>query len=1340
MSENSTKLRAFLAFIFFTFSIYTVFGQATITIEVVWPRYAEENRVLLRNSSNTTLGSVCMPTNCFTTDFSDDFYSGSQAFPSIPYGTNYYIRLQDGWGDGWNGASSVIVRQDGVIILTSDLTGGTSLDVSFDILPPTPILNVVNVSVDEDNGPAVFTVEHTGASASGAFSVNYSITAGSATQGVDYTTSSGLYTGTLNFNGTTGDTDQITVLITNDFDVEPNETYTIQFTSVTDVTVDITDTATGTINNDDVQAVIQIGNETETEDSGSMIFTATHTGGDRPASFTVDYVITAGTAGEGVDYTTGSGLYMGTLNFDGTASDTDVITISITDDSFYELSENFTIGFTSSSDGNVNISDTATGTIDDDEVILTEVPLTLFNEFNGYYDYAVTGGSMRDQNNPTYCSIKTTSTVSGLTSAVPPTGTITKAYLLWSHSNQAPDTQVTFEGQTVNAELVYGASMSGGRLFYGMMSDVTGIIAGLADPTNNVYDFTDLTIDNTNNVVNYCSTGTVLGGWSLLVFYEEDTLPAVSINMYHGFKGESNTSRSYTLDGFYAIGSTDAKTTVLSWEGDTTLDGSSTGTTNPNGEALTVTNQGGTTTVLSGDGGQTGNNAYNSTIYNDTPSGTINYTDSWGVDLDTFDISSYIAAADSQITVDVHTGQDFVIANMVLVKVPSNLIVGNVFEDTNYGGGAGRDMTTSGGTGVNGALVELYDNLGIFQEDVTTDALGNYSMGGMANGNYNVRVVNSTISSNRGGGTACSNCSPTQTFLRSYANGSGFTDITNRVGGLNPSISDVGTGTLTNAKTVSTVNIISEGVVGLDFGFNFNTVVNTNEDGQGSLEQFIVNSNALDASGLDIVANSIFNPAAGEDTSIFMIPPTSDSMGRTADTNYASGYFDILISDGSPLTVIDATNTVIDGRTQTAYSGDSNPGTVGSGGSAVGTSATILPSYERPEIQVHKNNGDVFRVQGNSTVVRNLSVYGGNNASVRIDGGSVTISNNLLGVNALGVNSGNIDTGVEMTDGTVVIDGNYVATNTDEGIDVNGGTSTVIQNNHITSNGDNSCEDNITINSGSGIVIQQNLIENASSLGIDGNGISGSVTISENTITASGQDGAACSGNIENAGILLDGSNSTISNNIIASNGGPGIVLAGGNTSGNLISQNSIYANGTASDALGIDLDSSDDVGDGVTLNDTGDADSGPNGSLNFPIISTAYKSGPNIVVSGWSRPGATIEFFLTDVNEGTATLGDNQLGLSVDYGEGQVFLASVVEGSGSDTDSGTSFYLDDDSNTDNTNKFTFTFAAPGVLIGEGLTATATIVNSTSEFSPFSTLKAYTIITNRRITYRVRGN
>ncbi|MGS0526798.1 right-handed parallel beta-helix repeat-containing protein [Zobellia nedashkovskayae] len=313
--------------------------------------------------------------------------------------------------------------------------------------------------------------------------------------------------------------------------------------------------------------------------------------------------------------------------------------------------------------------------------------------------------------------------------------------------------------------------------------------------------------------------------------------------------------------------------------------------------------------------------------------------------------------------------------------------------------------------------------------------------------------------------------------------------------------------------------------------------------------------------------------------------------------------------------------------------------------------------------------------------------------------------------------------------------------NTDEGIWINGGTSTLIQNNHITDNGNTACFDNIRISGESGIVIQQNLIDRAASLGIDVEGITGSLTISENTITNSGQNGVVCAGDIANVGIRLDGSNSSITNNIIASNGGAGIVISGGNTSGNLISRNSIYANGTAGQALGIDLDASGSMGDGVTINDSGDSDNGPNGLINFPVITGAFVSGANFVIEGWSRPGTTIELFATDINEGTASAGDNTLGMTYDYGEGQRYLDTLVEGSTSDLESNVTTYTDEDNNTDNTNKFKFSIPLPsGISLGKTITTTATLANSTSEFSPLSTVKAYTVITNRRITYRLKPN
>ena len=1070
---------------------------------------------------------------------------------------------------------------------------------------------------------------------------------------------------------------------------------------------------------------IIINDITVNENDGTATFTATHQGVSASGPFTVNYQTVDGSATAGTDYTA---IVGGAMSFSGVTGDTETITVTLTDDTEFEAAEDFTIQMTGSSDGTVDFSDTATATINDDEVLLGNTPLALFREFDGYMDYTSTAGTLRTQpNTGDPCAI-TTSSSNTLSSPIPATATIEAAYLYWSHSGATMDSQVTFEGNTVNGQVGYTTSIIG-LSFYGFFSDVTSIITTIPDPSTNVYDFSGLSIDNTGS---YCSSSVTLGGWSLMIFYSDPSLPASTINLYQGFDGNQNSSSTFSLSGFYAIGSTGSKTTALSWEGDQTL---------ANNESLQFTTPLSGTNNLTGDGDNFGgtSNPFNSTHFDNTVLPVVNNTANHGVDLDTYDVSAFILPGETSATTQVNVGQDYVIMNAVVLKVPSNLITGRVFEDVNYGGGAGRNYATSSGVGVAGATVELWDNLGTLVDTQTTDSDGIYVFAGMIDGTYSVRVVNNSVRSSRPGGSACGSCMPVQTFKTEYI-ASTIIERPNEVGGTDPTATDPSAGILVGAQSVGAVTIVSEGVAGLDFGFNFNTIVNTNETGQGSLDQFIINSNEIGETGLDIEANAIFDPAAGEDTSVFMIPPTADALGRAADPNYAGGIFSISVVGGN-ISTITGTTSIIDGRTQTAYSGDSNSGTIGAGGTNVGVSSSSLPNYELPEIQVYGLTGNVIENEGTNTVIRNLAIFANLNSGILNSSGSLTIRNNLIGTNASGSNAGNIEYGVEVSDGTTSIDGNYIATNIDTGIRIDGGTSTTIQNNHITSNGNGPCDDNIQIISGSGIVVQQNLIELAQGLGIEGDGFNGGALITENSITSSGQDGGVCSGNIENAGIRLHGDNSTISNNLIYSNGGPGIVLAGGNTTGNLISQNSIYANGTAADALGIDIDNSNAIGDGVTLNESGDTDNGPNGSLNFPIITSAFVSGTNVLVKGWTRPGTTVEFFLTDINQGTAAAGDNELGLSTDYGEGQVYLGSAVEGSVADNDGASSTYTDLDGNTDTTNQFEFNIPIPpGTSVGEQITATATLSNSTSEFSPMSIIKVQTVITNRRITFRVNPN
>ncbi|MGH8186730.1 MAG: hypothetical protein ACREUC_09220, partial [Steroidobacteraceae bacterium] len=102
-------------------------------------------------------------------------------------------------------------------------------------------------------------------------------------------------------------------------------------------------------------------------------------------------------------------------------------------------------------------------------------------------------------------------------------------------------------------------------------------------------------------------------------------------------------------------------------------------------------------------------------------------------------------------------------------SVGAATITGTVFEDRNYGGGAGRSLAASAGQPLAGVRVELYrESSGAFIDSDTTDAGGAYSLssGGGTNGasDHIVRVVNGTVRSARTNGSTCTTCVPVQTF------------------------------------------------------------------------------------------------------------------------------------------------------------------------------------------------------------------------------------------------------------------------------------------------------------------------------------------------------------------------------------------------------------------------------------------------------------------------------------------------------------------------------------------------------------------------------------------------
>ena len=192
----------------------------------------------------------------------------------------------------------------------------------------------------------------------GGLKVTPSFTDGTATKGTDYTEN----TTVLTFAGTAGETQSFTVATTEDTTVETDETFTVGLTvSGTQATYTASDTATGTINDDDSAAVTVA--DVSAAEGDSMTFTVTL---DKAVAggLKVTPSFTDGTATKGTDYTENTSA----LTFAGTAGETQSFTVATTEDTTVETNETFTVGLAvSGTAASVTATDTATGTITNDD-------------------------------------------------------------------------------------------------------------------------------------------------------------------------------------------------------------------------------------------------------------------------------------------------------------------------------------------------------------------------------------------------------------------------------------------------------------------------------------------------------------------------------------------------------------------------------------------------------------------------------------------------------------------------------------------------------------------------------------------------------------------------------------------------------------------------------------------------------------------------------------------------------------------------------------------------------------------------------------------------------------
>jgi hypothetical protein len=334
-------------------------------------------------------------------------------------------------------------------------------------------------------------------------------------------------------------------------------------------------------------------------------------------------------------------------------------------------------------------------------------------------------------------------------------------------------------------------------------------------------------------------------------------------------------------------------------------------------------------------------------------------------------------------------------------------------------------------------------------------------------------------------------------------------------------------------------------------------------------------------------------------------------------------------------------------------------------GNLIGVSATGRVKLDVP-LNGITISGDNIVIGGTAPGAGN--VISGNNVGIFLWEDGCTVQGNYVGTDITGTAPLGNRRGIQIFGGNNLVGGltatarNIISGNSTQGIFIgtDGRTGNIIQGNFI----------------GTQIDGTSNLGNGAEGILADG---------AQNCVTIGGTDNGA--------------------GNIIAFNGIRGIRLPL-NFGGIRILGNSIFANS----GLGIDLAQGTEDVSGVTANDPGDADTGPNGLQNYPVL-TSVEGGDYLSVSGTlnSAPNTAfrVEFFSTPIQE---TGGSRQ---------GKTYLTNievVTDGSGNST-------------------FSFTYGFP-VGPGNAITATATDPNgNTSEFSdpvliPFSSADFVVTSTN----------
>lgn len=293
--------------------------------------------------------------------------------------------------------------------------------------------------------------------------------------------------------------------------------------------------------------------------------------------------------------------------------------------------------------------------------------ISLFKQFNGHYDYTAFGNTLNVEENGQggQCFILTSSSAN---LQLQPNQEVVAAYLYWAGSGPG-EFNVTFNQVSINAERTFTEIYNSGGQDYIYFSAFADVTEQIKTTGNGTYTLSDL--DLTLVIPAYCSppgSGTNFGGWAVTVVYEDANLPSNQVNVFDGLDSvsQSNKTLEITLNNLMVLDTAGAKIGFLAWEGDRGLAVNETLRINGN--------------ILSNLPLNPPDNAFN---------GTNSFTGSdvlYNMDIDVYPISNFINPGDTSATIQLTSGQDFVMINNIITVLNTELPDATISIDNLIGG------------------------------------------------------------------------------------------------------------------------------------------------------------------------------------------------------------------------------------------------------------------------------------------------------------------------------------------------------------------------------------------------------------------------------------------------------------------------------------------------------------------------------------------------------------------------------------------------------------------------------------------------------------------------------